>query len=65
MTGLADGVIGCDKKAVIKTFLTQIKTSHVIPESGPAILNAVFLQIDPGTKKAVSIKPITKYININ
>ena len=65
LTGLADGVIGVDKEAVIKTFLTQIKSSHVIPESGPAILNAVFLQIDPGTKKAVSIKPITKYININ
>jgi len=64
MTGLADGVIGCGKEAVIKTFLNQISTTHIIPETGQAIFNAVFLQIDPATKKTVSIKPITKYINI-
>ncbi|MFA6307009.1 MAG: TIGR00282 family metallophosphoesterase [Patescibacteria group bacterium] len=65
MTGFADGVIGVDKEGIIKTFLTQIKSSHVIPESGRSVFNAVFLQIDPKTKKTKSIKPITKYININ
>ncbi|MBU0722233.1 YmdB family metallophosphoesterase [Patescibacteria group bacterium] len=65
MTGFADGVLGTDKQGIIKTFLTQIKTSHVIPENGRAIFNAVFLQIDPDTKKTLSIKSITKYININ
>jgi len=64
MTGLADGVIGVDKEGIIKTFLTQIKTSHVIPETGQAIFNAILLTIDPKTKKTQSIKPITKYINI-
>ncbi|MBI2459081.1 MAG: YmdB family metallophosphoesterase, partial [Parcubacteria group bacterium] len=64
MTGLADGVLGLDKNNVIKTFLTQIKQPRLIPESGRAIFNAVFLQIDPAAKKAVLIKPITKYINI-
>ena len=64
MTGFADGILGVDKEGIIKTFLTQIKTSHVIPETGRSIFNAVFLQIDPNTKKTVSIKPITKYINI-
>ncbi|MBI4778836.1 YmdB family metallophosphoesterase [Candidatus Falkowbacteria bacterium] len=64
MTGFADGVLGVDKEGIIKTFLTQIKTSHVIPENGRAVFNAVFLQIDPKTKKAINIKPITKYINI-
>jgi len=64
MTGYALGVLGVDKKSIIKTFLTQIKTTHIIPETGPAIFSAVFLQIDPATKKTVSIKPITKYINI-
>ncbi|MFH0955979.1 MAG: TIGR00282 family metallophosphoesterase [Candidatus Falkowbacteria bacterium] len=64
MTGFALGVLGVDKENIIKTFLTQIKTSHVIPETGRAIFNAVFLQIDPKTKKTVKIKPITKYINI-
>jgi len=64
MTGFADGVIGADKADIIKTFLTQIKSTHVIPETGRTIFNAVFLQIDPETKRAISIKPITKYINI-
>jgi len=64
MTGYADGVIGVDKEGIIKTFLTQIKSTHVIPEAGRAIFNAVLLQIDPETKKTQSIKPITKYINI-
>ena len=64
MTGFADGVIGVDKKGIIKTFLTQIKSSHVIPEIGRTIFNAVLLAIDPKTAKAKSIKPITKYINI-
>ena len=64
LTGLADGVIGVEKDGIIKTFLTQIKTPHVIPESGHAVLNAVALTINPKTKKAVTLKPITKYINI-
>jgi len=62
MTGFADGVIGVEKEGIIKTFLTQIKTPHVIPETGRAILNAVFLQIDEKTKK---IQTITKYSEIN
>jgi len=64
MTGFADGVLGVAKEGIIKTFLTQIKTSHVIPEKGRTCFNAVLLTIDSKTKKAKSIKPITKYINI-
>lgn len=64
MTGFADGVIGVEKDSVIKTFLTQIKYQHDIPETGRAIFNAVLISLDPKTKKAVSLKPITKYINI-
>ncbi|MFA5360012.1 MAG: TIGR00282 family metallophosphoesterase [Patescibacteria group bacterium] len=64
MTGFADGVLGVDKEGIIKTFLTQIKTSHTIPEKGRTCFNAVLLTIDPKTKQTRSIKPITKYINI-
>ena len=63
-TGFADGVIGVEKDGVIKTFLTQIKHPHVIPETGRAIFNAASITIDPMTKKAVAIKPIIKFINI-
>jgi len=64
MTGFADGVIGVEKEGIIKTFLTQIKYPHVIPETGSAVLNAVLLSLDPKTKQAIAIKPITRYTNI-
>jgi metallophosphoesterase (TIGR00282 family) len=64
-TGFADGVLGVEKEGIIKTFLTQIKYPHQLPETGQAIFNAVSLIIDPKTKKAISIKPITKFVNVN
>ena len=64
MVGYADGVIGLDKENIIKTFLDQIKHPHQLPEHGGAIFNAVVITIDPQTKKATVIKPITKFINI-
>jgi len=64
MVGLADGVIGVEKQGIIQSFLTQIKSPHIIPETGRAIFNAVLLTIDPKTKKAMFIKPIIKFINI-
>jgi hypothetical protein len=64
MVGFADGCIGIDKEGIIKTFLTQIKYSHSIPEKGRAIFNSVLLTIDPKNKKAKQIKPIIKTINI-
>ncbi|MBU0647256.1 YmdB family metallophosphoesterase [Patescibacteria group bacterium] len=64
MTGFADGVLGVEKEDIIKTFLTQIKYPHIIPKTGRVILNAVFITVDPKTKKTVSIEPITKFINI-
>lgn len=65
MTGFADGSLGLEKDDIIKTFLTQIKYPHVIPEKGRAILNSVLITVNTKTGKAKSIKPITKYININ
>lgn len=64
MTGLAGGILGLEKDGIIKTFLTQIKQPHVIPDNGQAIFNAVAIAINPKTAKAQSIKPITKYIYI-
>lgn len=64
MVGAADECIGVDKTNIIKTFLTQIKSQHVIPEKGRAILNSVLVEIDPSNGKAKSIKPITKFVEI-
>jgi len=64
MAGFADGCIGVDKENIIKTFLTQIKQEHKIPEVGRGMLNAVLVSIDPKTKKAIDIKQIIKFIEI-
>lgn len=65
MVGFADGCIGVGKDGIINTFITQIKHQHVMPEEGRAIFNALLLTIDPKTKKATEITPITKFVNIN
>jgi 2',3'-cyclic-nucleotide 2'-phosphodiesterase len=64
MVGFAAGVIGVNKEGIIKTFLTQIKTKHSLPEIGPSTFNAVLIKINPKNKKAVNIKPIIKQIEI-
>ncbi len=64
MAGVADESIGIAKEGTLKTFLTQIKEPHVIPEKGRAIFNSVLVQISTKTKKATSIKPITQFVNI-
>jgi hypothetical protein len=64
MTGAADGILGVEKEGIIKTFLTQIKNQHIIPEKGRAIFNAVLLTIDPASGRTKSINPILKYIDI-
>jgi len=64
MVGSYEGVIGMDKENILKTFLTQINYPHVTLEKGNSIFNAVLININTKTKKAVSIKPIIKFINI-
>lgn len=64
MAGFADGCIGINKEGIIKTFLTQIKNKHTIPETGKVMLSAVLFEIDEKTGKAKSIKPIIKFAEI-
>jgi hypothetical protein len=64
MVGASDGCIGVDKENIIKTFLTQIKYKHVIPEKGQVIFNSVLININEKNSQASSIKPLIKNINI-
>lgn len=64
MVGAKNSIIGVDKKGIIKTFLTQIPELHEIPEEGACVANAVYLEINPKTKKAVKIKKIKEEIEI-
>ena len=64
MTGAADECLGVEKEGIIKTFLSQIKYPHVIPEKGRAIFNAVLIKINSRNRQAVSIKPIIEFVEI-
>ncbi len=64
MTGPHDSVIGLDKKIIIQNFLTQINQPAEIPESGQAQINAVYLEINPKTKKSEKIERINMGIEI-
>lgn len=64
MVGAADESLGIARAGTLKTFLTQIKQPHVIPEKGLAVFNSVLVDLNDKTGKAKSIKPLTKFINI-
>jgi metallophosphoesterase (TIGR00282 family) len=64
MCGLSDGCIGINKESVIETFLTQIKSTKIIPEKGNAQINGVILGIDEKTGKTKTIKTIIKKAKI-
>jgi 2',3'-cyclic-nucleotide 2'-phosphodiesterase len=65
MTGYDDGAIGIDMEGILKTFLTQINGTHVLPEKGMAILSGALVKVNPKNRKAVIIKRILKRIEIN
>lgn len=64
MVGAKDSILGVDKKGIIRNFLTQISEAHEIPEEGVCLVNAVYMEIDPRTKRAKKIKKIKEEIKI-
>jgi len=53
-----------EKDGIIRTFLTQIREPHVIPEQGRAVFNAVLIKIRTKTRHATEIKSILKFVKI-
>ena len=55
MCGLRDGIIGVDREAIMPRFLSGEKKTHAIAEHGPAVFNAILLDIDAkGHARAIS-----------
>ncbi len=65
MVGSADNCLGVEKDGILRTFLTQVKEPHVIPEKGQAIFNAVLIKFNNSEGQATAIKPISEFIEIN
>ncbi len=54
MTGPRDSIIGMDRNAALKRFLTQIPERYQVAE-GPGMLNAVVFEVDDGTNMVKNI----------
>lgn len=65
MVGFKNGSLGTDTEGLIRTYLTQIKEPHVIPEKGESLLNAVVLELSNRDHKAKKIKPLSITTKIN
>jgi 2',3'-cyclic-nucleotide 2'-phosphodiesterase len=66
MVGYYDSVIGARKDQIFNLFLGKGKSSkkHDLPDSGKCQFNAVYLEINPKTKKTTKVKRLDKIINI-
>ncbi len=61
-TGPIDSIIGAEKKGIIEHFLTQMPVKHEVA-SGPTVFNALFIEIDDTTRKAVKVQRIQRSVD--
>lgn len=64
MVGALDSVIGDRKEEIIKSFLTQVNPTLEIPEEGEVEVDAILIEIDPATKKALKIGRVDRKIKV-
>ncbi|KKS54298.1 MAG: Metallophosphoesterase, partial [Candidatus Magasanikbacteria bacterium GW2011_GWA2_42_32] len=64
MTGAVNTVIGVAKEKVIERFLKENDAKFEWPETEVAMVNALYVEVDPKTKKTKKIKLIQKEIKI-
>ncbi|KAF0134953.1 MAG: hypothetical protein FD145_334 [Candidatus Saganbacteria bacterium] len=60
MVGAYDSIIGMNKEQIIKRFVTQMPEKFEPTETGRGLFNAVVLNIDPTSGRALSISRISK-----
>ncbi len=58
MTGPYDGILGMEKSAVLKRFLTSLPVRFEVPKDGRNQLSAVHIELDQKTGLAKKIEPI-------
>ena len=63
MTGPVDSVIGFAPETVLPRFLTGLPTRFAVG-TGPVILNALLIDIDPSTGRAHSLERIARIIEV-
>lgn len=63
MSGPENSVLGVKKDIIIEKFLTQTPLSHIVA-SGDSIFNAVLIEVQKKTKKAIKITRISKLLKV-
>ena len=58
MTGPYDGILGMEREAVLRKFLTSMPARFEVPKDGRSQLSAVYIEIDKKTGKAKKIERI-------
>jgi calcineurin-like phosphoesterase len=63
MTGGRESIIGFDKEDFMSLFLER-GPARIGVSKGPAVLNAVVIELDVQGRRATSIQPVYKDINL-
>lgn len=64
MSGARDSVIGVEKEGIVRTFLGEKGSAHVMPESGIAVVQGTAFEIDVATGKCLTAKRIDREVQI-
>ncbi|MEK7072786.1 MAG: YmdB family metallophosphoesterase, partial [Patescibacteria group bacterium] len=66
MIGYYDSIIGSNKGQIFNLFLEKGQSSkkHDLPDHGDCQFNAIYLEIDPKTRKTIKIKRLDKIIKV-
>jgi len=64
MSGAKESIIGLAKKEIIDSFIKGTGLAAEIPETGICQINAIYLEIDPKTQKALKIERIFTEVEV-
>ena len=64
MVGASNSVIGVEVEPIVSSFLNDTSARIEIPETGQVEVNAVLVEIDPKTGKAISIQRVDRKTNV-
>lgn len=64
MVGAVDSVIGDAKAPIIDSFLNQTPFKLDIPEEGEVAVNAVLIDVDPTTRKAIKMVRVDRIVKV-
>lgn len=61
-TGPVDSIIGLEKKSIIEGFLSQMPVHHEVA-TGQTVFNAIKIEIDDKTRRALSVERLQEYVD--